>query len=1318
MPCLPCTRTLNAVRKVISALSALAVVLVIGVTQAALAQNGPPLNFVNNFFVTGDYVVAGAYGMNQTVTNGVTTGTINVPDQNPSTLKANPGITGATSVPVGAQIVAAVLYWETVESVNNTGIGQSGFFWTPNAPAALNGGLGYAIKGVNVLPTGQSNVAWSSGGCPGSSTGRIVNVYRADVKGLLPQDGNGNVLANSTYQVTLPSSTSGSPPITLGATLVIIYRVLSKDVPLNSIVIYDGAFGQSTANLPSSLLMTQTVQGFYDAALSPISRLTHIVGSGQNNKFQTVFYDSDPNNLQQLPSLYGNGQPAFPGWYGNWDNPTYTFGDTNYPYPTNPVGPPYPNTNLTVNPVQEDAASATTKVVPSTSQQGCVDWGVIIVETRVKNDDGDGLLNVWKSQQGYCDVAINPGTCTGSSDPSWVSLSGSPVQPGDRGALLGHRDIFIQLDYMCQTKLSGTNACDTSGYSFNPYNTTAPDGDTVIQEVTEAFADATHHQSINLHVFPTWAVQETTCADTNGVLCPFPSDPGATPQPGVVTWKDGFTFLKNQLLKNDGSGDPCTDPSGATCIPRFQHGRKDSWRYVFFAHALGAAKWGFLNGLTNSTGTAPPAGVVSQNGTTVTFYTSTAHGLVGSQTAGSQTAGNGRVSISGAITNPNLNGTYLVTNTSCPINVNTGLNDCSTKNTAPGPYQFQITIATSAGAQPTYTQKTDPNLIVIPGQAGTGSGISDVGGGDSLITLGNWPLSDQTWNTKAGIFMHELGHGLGLTHGGLYYDKLSSPPNSNPSLNDYTPTYEVNCKPNFLSIMNYSFAVDLLDNAHLDYAEESLLSLREPNPSTATGFTLPTAFTPYSNTALYAKTDSAHAAARHCDGTPILDGANMIRTFGPTPISWTLNPNPQTNPPLTPQDINFDGNSSETFRGHSDWTPTATSPGIDLRQISVTGNLSSTGPLRLGGGPLGLGGGPLGLGGGPLGLGGGPLGLGGGPLGLGGGPGEFTHETANSYARPPLNVNASEGVSPRTITVTWNAPIFGSPVNYKVYRTDKGLIKTVSGSTHTYTDTVTCNPSGYTYYVTSVIVDDITSMPIESQKSNLAPSGLPLLTGCYTNTPSTVVLNNLAFSPSLVTKTGVATITWSLQDDDTGTFVSRPGASTALSVIGPVPFDGMCPSTPPANPVTQVSTNGSGIQFGITGANQFSFPWNTTNFNAGCYWFKLNLDSGQSEVTTSALSLLIWVSDTSFPTLTTTLTPNAVFKKSYLNNLVQAGGASPSWAMVSGALPPGLSLSSSGTVSGTPTATGTYTFGVKVTDINGNYGTQTFTLNVCKPSGC
>ena len=90
----------------------------------------PPLNFGNNFFVTGDYIVAGAYNMTtkfQTI-NGVSyaMGTINVPDTQ------NSGIQGVTQVPPGAQVVAALLYWQTVEKVGvapgATGSGQNAYF--------------------------------------------------------------------------------------------------------------------------------------------------------------------------------------------------------------------------------------------------------------------------------------------------------------------------------------------------------------------------------------------------------------------------------------------------------------------------------------------------------------------------------------------------------------------------------------------------------------------------------------------------------------------------------------------------------------------------------------------------------------------------------------------------------------------------------------------------------------------------------------------------------------------------------------------------------------------------------------------------------------------------------------------------------------------------------------------------------------------------------------------------------------------------------------------------------------------------------------
>src|SRR6266404_6018833 len=97
-------------------------------TQPGFAQS-TPLNFGNNFFVTGDYIVAGAYNMTQKfeTRNGVsyTVGTISVPD-------TNPGISGTKQVPTGAQIVAALLYWQTVEKVGVApgapGSGQNGYF--------------------------------------------------------------------------------------------------------------------------------------------------------------------------------------------------------------------------------------------------------------------------------------------------------------------------------------------------------------------------------------------------------------------------------------------------------------------------------------------------------------------------------------------------------------------------------------------------------------------------------------------------------------------------------------------------------------------------------------------------------------------------------------------------------------------------------------------------------------------------------------------------------------------------------------------------------------------------------------------------------------------------------------------------------------------------------------------------------------------------------------------------------------------------------------------------------------------------------------
>src|SRR4051794_30788597 len=68
----------------------------------------------------------------------------------------------------------------------------------------------------------------------------------------------------------------------------------------------------------------------------------------------------------------------------------------------------------------------------------------------------------------------------------------------------------------------------------------------------------------------------------------------------------------------------------------------------------------------------------------------------------------------------------------------------------------------------------------------------------------------------------------------------------------------------------------------------------------------------------------------------------------------------------------------------------------------------------------------------------------------------------------------------------------------------------------------------------------------------------------------------------------------------------------------------------------------------------------------------------------------------------------------YLTSFTAAGDTAPpfSWALAGGTLPPGLSLSTSGTLSGTTTATGDYTFTLRVTDPSGQTATQAFHLPV------
>lgn len=124
---------------------------------------------------------------------------------------------------------------------------------------------------------------------------------------------------------------------------------------------------------------------------------------------------------------------------------------------------------------------------------------------------------------------------------------------------------------------------------------------------------------------------------------------------------------------------------------------------------------------------------------------------------------------------------------------------------------------------------------------------------------------------------------------------------------------------------------------------------------------------------------------------------------------------------------------------------------------------------------------------------------------------------------------------------------------------------------------------------------------------------------------------------------------------------------------------------------------------------------------AGRY-VKLNVTGVDGSVSswTSINEIEIWgvlgQPDTS-PSITTTTLPDGTEDESYTVTLQADGGEAPlSWTISSGFLPAGLSLSSGGTISGTPTTAGTANFTVMVEDDDDDSDTQALSIEINEPA--
>ena len=719
-----------------------------------------PLTFENNYFVTGDYASAGVTLRGLGV-GGIATGTITIPSST-----ANPGV--SQGVPDGSDIIDGFLYWETLEN-------------TPSASGGTGTFLGFPITGQQI---GSDLDNYTDGALTGT-----LRVYRADVNTYFPGETSGVRFASGSFTVSLPDSGGTGFPLTEGASLVVIYRVLSPNFPLKSVVIYDGAAIPTTST-------TQNVQGFYDA-------LGGTFGTGEST------------------TLFAAG--------GSWNN----------------------NSGTVTTPAQSSQYNAPLNAGSA--------YAAVILSTPVANSDNDGILDSWKAGPTTGDFyAAQPGYYDVKSG-GWVPLP---------GAKQGEKDLFVQLDYMCGAVLS-SGACDPNQENLFP----SPDaqGNDPLAMVKQAFAA----EGIVLHLQVGNAVPEDTCSDSaSPQLCQFPG------QPGVIGWKNTLEFSK-LWPRNLAS---CA--TGGDCTARFPYGQKDSYHYVLFGRSLAIPAWNTRYGSL--------ASISVVNGVTTIVTTDRGAGINECP---------GRITIAGVLGSPTLNGVYNTT--SCP--------DSKT-----------MILATPGVPNWSYPNNTLPEPVIglTSGTVTSISGYSDLGGADSAVTLGLWetaPNQDMSRraNVIAGTLFHEIGHTLGLSHGGLYYQTPGS----------YIPTFDVNCKPNYQSVMNYLFQLDGVGPAAaVAYSNQTLETLNETSlasvASLLDGTSNPATF---STSAWYTPippSPTASAATMHCDGTPLTGdtGYRVNGSVAPVTPAWTNG-----------QNITFDGVPYTQMLGYNDVA------NIDLRQVGATG---------------------------------------------------------------------------------------------------------------------------------------------------------------------------------------------------------------------------------------------------------------------------------------------------------------------------------------------------------------------------------------------
>jgi len=304
-------------------------------------------------------------------------------------------------------------------------------------------------------------------------------------------------------------------------------------------------------------------------------------------------------------------------------------------------------------------------------------------------------------------------------------------------------------------------------------------------------------------------------------------------------------------------------------------------------------------------------------------------------------------------------------------------------------------------------------------------------------------------------------------------------------------------------------------------------------------------------------------------------------------------------------------------------------------------------------------------------------------------PATGTSDSGSTFDVVVSNAAGAATSNPATLTVNAAAvapTISTQPVNQSV----------TAGQTATFTVVATGTaPLNYQWQKNGRNITGAASASYTTPATSTSDSGSTFdvvvnnAAGAATSNPATLTVNAAAVAPTISTQP----VNQSVTAGQTATF------SVAAAGTAPLNY--------------QWNKNGTAIN-GATSAS-YTTPATTASDNGSLFTVVVSNASGS--VTSNAATLTV---NAASPTLqiTTTQLPGATVSAAFNATLTAAGGTTPySWSLGSGSLPNGLALSSSGSISGTPTSAGSFPFTVQVTDATAHTASSNLSITVANSNG-